>query len=289
MEGKQLVFIVPRECNRMKADTFLKKHCKVSSRMIARLKREKDGIIRDGKILRTIDTVYRGDRILLNLPVDKSSIAPVKGDLNILYEDKYIIAVDKPPDMPVHPTKIYQQNTMANYLRYMLLKKNESCTVRTINRLDKDTSGVVVVAKDWYTASHLFRTLNKIYIAVCEGILTGSGTIDKPIRLLEGHTIQRSAGDSGARSVTHYRVINNYDNLSLLELRLETGHTHQIRCHLSSIGHPLAGDDMYGGSLNIIKRQALHCSQVSFVHPFSGEIVNISSPLPEDIKAVLQR
>ncbi len=284
MERKQLVFVVPPECDNINANVFLKKHCKVSARMITRLKREKDGIIRNNKILRTIDTVYRGDKIILNLPEDKNSIMPIKGNLTVLYEDEYIIAVDKPKNMPVHPTKIHQLDTLANFLVYMQKQKGESYTFRAINRLDKDTSGVVVIAKDRYTASFLFGNLNKTYVAVCEGIITGNGTIDKGIKLLEGHTIQRTTADDGARSVTHYKAIKNINNHTLLEIKLETGHTHQIRCHFSSIGHPLAGDDMYGGSTKLINRQALHCIEVIFTHPITKEIMKIKSPLPDDIQ-----
>lgn len=289
MERKQLIFVVPPECDNMNANVFLKKHCKVSARMITRLKREKNGIIRDNKILRTIDTVFRGDKIILNLPEDKNSIVPVKGDLTVLYEDEYIIAVDKPPNMPVHPTKIHQLDTLANHLVYMQKEKGESYTFRAINRLDKDTSGVVVIAKDRYTASFLFGNLDKTYVAVCEGIITGSGTIDKGIKLLDGHTIQRTTADDGARSVTHYKAIKNINNHTLLEIKLETGHTHQIRCHFSSIGHPLAGDDMYGGSTKLIKRQALHCNEVIFTHPITKEIMKIKSPLPYDIQNLVSK
>lgn len=288
MERKQLVFVVPPECDNMNTNVFLKKHCQVSARMITRLKREKDGIIRDNKILKTIDTVYSGDKIILNLPEDKNSIIPIKGNLRILYEDKYIIAVDKPSNMPVHPTKIHQLDTLANYLVYMQKEKGESYTFRAINRLDKDTSGVVVIAKDRYTASFLFGNLDKTYVAVCEGVILGNGTIDKGIKLLEGHTIQRTTADDGVRSVTHYKALRNNGTHTYLEIKLETGHTHQIRCHFSSIGHPLAGDDMYGGSTELIKRQALHCKEVVFTHPITKEIIFVNSQLPSDIERILK-
>ncbi|MCH5298332.1 MAG: RluA family pseudouridine synthase [Ruminococcus sp.] len=287
MEHKKLEFTVPSECDGMNANVFLKKYCKVSARMITRLKREKDGIIRDEKILRTIDTVRAGDTIILSMPTDKNEVIPIKGELNILYEDDYIIALDKPSDTPVHPTKIHQTDTLANFLAYRQQRRGESFTFRAINRLDKDTSGIVVVAKDRYTAHQLFKNMNKTYAAVCEGIIVEKGTIDKPIRLLEDHTIQRTTAPDGAPSVTHYTPILHTDRHTLLSITLETGHTHQIRCHFSSIGYPLAGDDMYGGSLNFITRQALHCDFVSFVHPITGKFVEIKSELPEDIKDLI--
>lgn len=288
MERKIIEFTVPENCNGMNANVFLKRHCKVSARMITRLKREKEGIMRNKELLRTVDNVYAGDVITLSLPQDKNSIVPVKGNLNVLYEDEHIIIIDKPYNMPVHPTKIHQQDTLANILVYMQQKKGECYTFRAINRLDKDTSGAVVIAKDRYTASYLFGNMNKTYMAVCEGVITDPGTINKPIRLLDGHTIQRTTADDGARAVTHYKSLRTSNNHTLLEIHLETGRTHQIRCHFSSIGHPLAGDDMYGGSLDYISRQALHCSSVSFSHPISGKYINIVSPLPVEFSDILK-
>lgn len=289
MNSKQITFVVPKECDRIQANTFLKHHCNVSARMITRLKRVENGILRNGELLRTIDTVNENDVIVLNLPEDKNEILPVEGMLNILYEDKHILVVDKPHNMPVHPTKIHQNDTLANIVIYHQRQHNENYTFRAINRLDKDTSGIVVIAKDRYSASILFGNLQKVYTAVCQGIIEDSGTIDKPIGLLEGHTIQRAIIDNGERSITHYKPIKNTQNHTLLEIALETGHTHQIRCHFSGIGYPLAGDDMYGGSTKLISRQALHCSKVSFIHPITKEFIEIESRLPEDIKQVIEK
>lgn len=271
----------------MNANVYLKKHCKVSARMITRLKREKNGILRNDELLRTIDNVFSGDIVKLNLPEDKNEIVPIKGHLEVLYEDDYVIVVNKPYNMPVHPTKIHQEDTLANYLMYMQQRKGERYTFRAINRLDKDTSGLVVIAKDRYCANYLFKTMNKIYIAVCEGIVEGTGTINKPIGLLEGHTIQRAIMESGEPSITHYKSVEHINNHTLLEIILETGHTHQIRCHFSGIGYPLAGDDMYGGSVDLISRQALHCKTVSFLHPITHEQIEVTSEIPEDIKRII--
>ena len=287
MERKRVEFSVPLECDGINVKVFLRKHCNVSARMITRLKREKNGIIRDNQILRTIDTVHFGDKVILNMPVDKNEIIAVQGKLDILFEDENIIIIDKPYNMPVHPTKIHQTDTLANYLVYMQQQNNECYTFRAINRLDKDTSGIVVIAKDRYTASNLFGTLNKTYFAVCEGLIFGCGTIDKPIKLLEGHTIQRTTAEDGANAVTHYTALDHSKNHTLLEINLETGRTHQIRCHFSSINHPLAGDDMYGGSLNFINRQALHCDSVNFIHPISKRKITVNSNLPNDIQNIL--
>ena len=287
MWDKQIVFIVPPECDNMNANVFLKKHCNVSARMITCLKREKDGIIRDGKILRTIDNVFAGDKVVLNLPATENNIQPVKGELDIAFEDDYVIVINKPYNMPVHPTKIHQEDTLANILVYLQQEKEKSYTFRAINRLDKDTSGLVVIAKDRYCAAVLPKTLEKVYVAICQGIIEGNGTINKPIALLEGHTIQRAIRDDGEPSITHYKAVKHSNNHTLLEINLETGRTHQIRCHFSGIGYPLAGDDMYGGSLEYIKRQALHCQKITFIHPITGEKIEVETKIPEDMKAIL--
>ncbi|MBR1731727.1 MAG: RluA family pseudouridine synthase [Ruminococcus sp.] len=285
---KQLVFTVTKDCDGMTARTFLRKHCNVSARILTLLKREKDGILRDNKILRTVDTVNEGNKIVLNLPEDKNEIVPVKGELVILYEDEHLIAVDKPAYMPVHPTKVHQEDTLANILKYMQNKKGESYTFRAVNRLDKDTSGIVLIAKDKFTANAMNGIVKKTYIAVCEGIIVNSGTVDKPIKLLEGHTVQRTTAPDGKRAVTHYAPIKRDSKHTLLKLNLETGRTHQIRCHMSSIGHPLAGDDMYGGSLDYIERQALHCRKVEFIHPITEKRIIVKSKIPDDISQIIK-
>lgn len=288
MLNKQLEFIVPPEWNDKNANDFLRYYCKVSARMITRLKRENNGITRNSVLLRTIDKVYENDKIILKLPIDNNKITPVKGNLNILFEDEYVLIVDKPYNMPVHPTKIHQNDTLANLVIYHQLSNKENFTFRAINRLDKDTSGIVVIAKDRYTASSLFGNLQKIYYAICEGEITNNGTINRPIGLMEGHTIQRCIREDGEKSITHYKVIKNINNHTYLEIQLETGHTHQIRCHFSGIGYPLAGDDMYGGEIKFISRQALHCGKVMFIHPITNKEITITSDTPEDMMILLK-
>lgn len=288
MSAKQLRFIVPDDCDGMKARTFLRKRCNVSARIITLLKREKSGILRNGENLKTIDVLQSGDEIVLNLPRDKNEITPIKGDLNIVYEDENIIAVDKPCGMPVHPTKVHQEDTLANILKYLQDKKGESYTFRAVNRLDKDTSGVVLIAKDKYTATALQNNVHKSYIAVCEGYIENSGTIDKPIGLLKGHTVQRAVIKEGKPAVTHYTPLKTDGIHTMLKITLETGRTHQIRCHMASIGHPLAGDDMYGGSLEFISRQALHCAAVELIHPITNKTINIKTEIPADILTIIE-
>lgn len=283
MSDKQIRFTVPENLDTISVKSFLRRNCGVSARMISRLKREKNGILRDNKNLKTIDVLHKGDVIILNLPDEENTVVPVKGDLNIVFEDEYIIVIDKPSNTPVHPTKVHQEDTLANFLSYRQSERGENYKFRAVNRLDKDTSGLVVVAKDKYCAYNLFNTIDKTYFAVCEGIIKGSGKIDMPIRLKDGHSIQRTCADDGLKSVTNYEALRSFNNLTLLKIKLETGHTHQIRVHFSYLGHPLAGDDMYGGSLELIKRQALHCGEVCFIHPVTNEKIVLKSDLPDDI------
>ncbi|MDP4120318.1 MAG: RluA family pseudouridine synthase [Bacillota bacterium] len=284
MERKQIEFIVPESFNNKDLKTFLKSYCKVSARMITRLVREENGITCNGKLIRTIDNVRSGDIIFLNLPKDENAIEPVYYPLDIVFEDDTLLVLNKPPHMPVHPTKIHQRDTLANAVVYHMKQNNELYKIRVINRLDRDTTGLVVIAKDRYSANFISKKIEKTYFALCEGVLKGSGTIDAPIRVKTGHTIQREVHENGERSITHYKVLKTNEDLTLLEIKLETGRTHQIRTHFSSIGHPLAGDDMYGGHLDKIKRQALHCGEISFIHPKNREIIILKAEIPDDMQ-----
>ena len=268
----------------MQIKTFLRKNCNISASTLTKLKQTPNGILKNGCPVKVIDSISASDVLVLNLPKDKNDISPVKGDLNILYEDDNIIAIDKPAGLPVHPVKVYQENTLANYLRYYNIYNKNDYTFRAVNRLDKDTSGIVLVAKDRVSAAKLQNspTTYKQYFAICEGIINTSGTVNLPIRLSDNSKIVRVAGLGGADSVTHYQPIKVLDNHTLLSIVLETGRTHQIRCHLSHIGHPLAGDDLYGGSRELIKRQALHCGRIVIIHPITQEKIEITSPIPKD-------
>ncbi len=285
---KTLRFTVPAEYDKVDAKTFLRKYCGVSARTLSKLKRTNLGITRNNELLKTTDTLNCGEIVILAMPDDINEIKEVEGELDILFEDKHILVVNKPCLMPVHPTKIHQEDTLANIVAHYMNKNGEHYTFRAINRLDRDTSGCVLLAKDRYTANLLPSSVEKEYIAVCEGVIECCGTVDKPIKVMEGRSIQRIVAEDGAPSVTHYfpeRIANNH---TLVRLVLETGRTHQIRCHMSSIGYPLAGDDMYGGSLEYISRQALHCHKIRFVHPVSHKTIEIVAEIPQDILSVLE-
>ncbi len=285
--SEKLEFIVPDEYDGKKAIAFLRKHCNLSARMITQLKRKKDGILMNGKILRTVDFTLAGSRVEINLPDEESEIVPVEGNLDIAFEDEHILIVNKPYSMPVHPVKQHQTNTLANIVTYYMKNKDENYVFRAINRLDKDTSGLVLIAKNKFCANALKNKVSKNYFALCHGKLDCGGTISAPIGLKDDSKIVRHVFENGSVAITHYEVICSDENISFLKLWLETGKTHQIRCHMSSIGHPLLGDDLYGGSLELISRQTLHCGEMTFVHPVNGKEISVSCNLPEDMQKIL--
>lgn len=285
---EKLHFVVPEEYDGTLALGFLKRFCGLSSRMITQLKRKKDGILMNGKNLRTVDFVYANNIVEINLPNEESSIVPVKGDLDVVYEDEHILIVNKPYSMPVHPVKQHQTNTLANIVTYYMNSKGESYVFRAVNRLDKDTSGLVLIVKNRYCSNALKNKVEKIYYALCHGKLSGSDTIISPIGLEGNAKMVRSVLKSGPPAITHYSVIASGNNISFVKLWLETGKTHQIRCHMASVGHPLLGDDLYGGSLELLNRQALHCSDMKFIHPVSRKPIDVHCDIPYDMQNILK-
>lgn len=285
--AEKLIFKVPAEYDGVKAQNFLRKYCGLSARMITRLKQEKDGILLNGKILRTVDLVNAEGVVELNLPQEKSFIVPTQGTLDIVYEDGHILVVNKPNSMPVHPVKQHQTNTLANIVSHYMKIRGEDYVFRAVNRLDKDTSGFVLIAKNKFCANALKNRVEKTYFALCHGNILSGGTINAPIGLKENSKIVRCVSNDGVSAVTHYEVIDSCDEISFVRLWLETGRTHQIRCHMASIGHPLLGDDLYGGSLSLISRQTLHCGELNFVHPVTGKKIILSGNLPDDMKNIL--
>lgn len=285
---EKLHFVVPEEYDGKLAVEFLKKFCGLSSRMITQLKRKKDGILMNGKNLRTVDFVYAYNIVEINLPDEESSIVAVKGVLDIVYEDEHILIVNKPYSMPVHPVKQHQTNTLANIVTYYMSSRGESYIFRAVNRLDKDTSGLVLIVKNRYCSNALKNKVEKNYYALCHGEMTGENTIIAPIGLQGDNKMVRSVLKSGPPAITHYKVIEYGNNISFVKLWLETGKTHQIRCHMASIGHPLLGDDLYGGSLDLLSRQALHCSDMKFIHPVSNKTIDVHCDIPYDMQNILR-
>lgn len=237
--------------------------------------------------------VKKGDRVFIDLQEsEESSVIPEYGDLDILFEDNHMLIVNKPSGIPTHPNEDGQTGTLANLIAYHYQVNGEIGKVRHVHRLDQDTSGAIVFAK--HRLAHAIldqqlekKTLKRTYTAMVEGNLKAKkGTIDSPIGRDRSHPTRRRVSLSGQTAVTHFKVIasNAKERLTLVELELETGRTHQIRVHMASIGHPLTGDALYGGGSKLLNRQALHAKNVQAVHPITGELIVAEAPFPVDIE-----
>ena len=283
----KLIFTADNDYDGSDIKTFLRKKHGVSSRLIKKLKMLENGIMLNGERAFVTRRVSEGDIITLNLPLKETSVVSSEMSVDVLYEDKYIIVFDKPSNMTVHPVHEYVDNTLANFAMYHAANMGESYIFRAVNRLDRDTSGCVLCAKNAYVANLLKNNVKKVYYAVCEGDITESGTINRQIALKPDSKIVRCTVDSGGKpSVTHYSPIKRDGKHTLLEITLETGRTHQIRVHMSYIGHPLAGEDLYGGDTECIKRQALHCGKLIIDLPVYKTPVTVESPMPEDMRMI---
>lgn len=282
-------FTVGAEHDGSNLRTFLRRGCGITAHSMTLLKYGDGGIYRNGVLLKAHDIVRQGDTVALCLPTETNEITPVALPLNILYEDDTLLIVNKPRGMPVHPTKVHQLDTLANAAAFYQQSRGEHYVFRALNRLDKDTSGCVLIAKDPIAYALVKDTIRKTYLAVCEGLIEESGVINLPIGLAEGSKIKRTVRSDGAPAITHYSPVAHGDSHTLLQLWLETGRTHQIRCHLSAVGHPLAGDDLYGGSRRFLDRQALHCRAIRFTHPITKQTIELHTATPPDILRLMQQ
>ena len=223
------------------------------------------------------------DVVTITIPeTEISDIVPIKGELEILFEDEDIIAVNKPANMPTHPTKYHVDDTLANLVCGYL---GDTFVFRAVNRLDKDTTGVVLVAKNRYSAEILNRQIRnkeikKTYMAICCGILENDGTIEANIKKETERGIKRIVSPDGQYAKTDYFPIKNINNHTLVKLCPKTGRTHQLRIHMAYTGHPLYGDYIYGREEDT--RTLLHCSQMEFTHPITKENMCIKAPFPID-------
>ncbi|MGI6093696.1 MAG: RluA family pseudouridine synthase [Veillonellaceae bacterium] len=284
-------FIVSKDVKNLSVKDYLRRHIGLSLTAWRKIKRA--GLLQVNKQSAFPYTlVTSGDTITVDLPND-CAIQPVKLPLSIKYEDDYLLILDKPANMLVHPAKYSDTETLANAVMYYYKQSNMPYGFHPIHRLDRNTSGLVLVAKMPYI-QHLLakddvKTISRLYWGIAEGEIDClSGVIDMPIGRHPESIIERIVRSDGQPAITNYRLLKRLRNASLVELELKTGRTHQIRVHLANIGHPLLGDDLYGGSTDLISRQALHAVRLIFKHPVSGEFINVSSPLPEDFKQILK-
>lgn len=287
---RQILYIIDKDYKSI--SDFLKSKGYTSSNIVE-LKKYENGIVLNGTWAYMNQKPAILDRLLVRVCEYKKSenILPVFIKLDIKYEDEDIVVVNKPSDMPIHPSLNNYENSMANALMYYYRDKN--FVFRCINRLDRDTTGLSVVAKHFLSAGILNtfmqrREIKRVYNAIVEddGSLKESGTVDAPIAREDDTLIKRRVSKEGQRAITNYKVLKRLNGASLIELRLDTGRTHQIRVHMSYIGHPLVGDYLYNERYydkeNV--RPLLHSKSLSFIHPITGEDLYIECELPKDFK-----
>ena len=280
--------------NKNKADTigaFLR-DAGYSRRILIELKQNPEQICLIGTPSWLNTPLQIGDTLTLFLPDEpvSSDILPVNLPIDIVYEDEDLIILNKAAGMPVHPSQGHHENTLANALAYRFASRGEHFVFRAVNRLDRDTTGLLLIAKHKISGAFLSamtakKEIRREYLAIVAGKPEKSGTIDLPIARKDSSTIERCIDmNHGEHAVTHYRCLDYRDDLgcSLVRLRLETGRTHQIRVHMKAIGHPLLGDFLYNPDYRFIERQALHSYTVAFRHPITGEAMEFTAPMPED-------
>lgn len=273
---------------------LLKSHFQISDRLLAKLKNAQKIFI-NGEKVSVRASLKTGDLVEVNLDFleNNSNIVPTKMELDILFEDETMLIINKPAGVPVHPSMDHFEDSLSNGVRFYFDEIDLKRKIRPVNRLDKDTSGIVIFAKNEYVQEYLVRQMKankfvKEYIAVCSGSFDFKvGTIDAPIARKEDSIIERCVSEAGDKAVTHYEVLKNVNNYSVVKCILETGRTHQIRVHLAHIGHPLLGDTLYGTSSPLIPRQALHAYKVKFIHPISLKPIALTAKIPNDIENII--
>ena len=271
---------------------ILKERLFISDRLLTFLKKNSLILYNNDKItnLNILARLNSTVTVDLNFEEDNNNIVPIKMDLKIIYEDEALLIIDKPAGIPVHPSILHYTNSLSNGVKYYFDSINLKKKIRPVNRLDRNTSGIVIFAKNQYIQECLIHQMQtkefkKTYLAVVEGHLKKlNGTIDAPITRKENSIIERCVAENGEKSITHYKVLKqNFEkNYDIVECLLETFRTHQIRVHLSYIGHPLIGDTLYGNNSKYISRQALHAYKVEFIHPITNKLTQFTSDLPKD-------
>lgn len=272
----------------------LKEEFELSDRLITRLKLS-DQIFLNNKTTYINNKLNMGDLINVDLNFEETcdNIVPTKMELDILYEDDGMLIVNKPPFMSVHPSMDHFEDSLSNgvkyYFNYIGLKRK----IRPVNRLDKNTSGIVVFAKNEYIQECLIKqmklgTFKKEYLALVKGTLNkNKQTINEPIARKQDSIIERCISQDGDKAITEVELIKTFDGYSLIKCNLKTGRTHQIRVHMSHIGHPILGDDLYGKKSTLINRQALHAYRINFIHPLNKKEIEIVAKIPKDIERLL--
>ena len=266
-----------------------------SVRSFSKMKRYKTVKV-NNKYIKPSEKVKKGDLIKVKIEEDMADFKPQNLNLPVLYDDFDIIMVNKPPFMVVHPTKSHYENTIANGVTHYIMEKNEKVKIRFVNRLDMNTSGLVIVAKNPYAQFVLSSDMKedkveKMYIAIVKGVVKEDfGTINEPIYRPTDDSVKRIVHKDGQPSVTHFEVVERLKDATVLKLKLETGRTHQIRVHLNHIGHGIIGDELYGHvDESLINRQALHAFSLKFKQPRTKEDLEFKAALPKDMEELIEK
>lgn len=272
----------------------------ISYNLLVKLKKNKK-IFLNGINTYIDKNIKDGDEIsiIIDFEEDNSNIVPTKMDLSILYEDEALLIIDKPAGIPVHPSILHYDNSLSNGIKYYFDNIKLNKKIRPVNRLDRNTSGIVIFAKNEYVHDSLSKQMQndiflKDYIAICNGLFEEkTGIIDAPIARKENSIIERCVNPTGAPAITHYKVLKEFEIdgkiFSELLISLETGRTHQIRVHMAYLGHPIIGDSLYGSESILINRQALHAYRVEFIHPISRQKIVITSNIPKDMSDIIKK
>ena len=291
-----LNYHITEDADSLRTEQYLRRRG-FSYQNLTQLKKMPESILINGVWSYMRTPLHSGDILTVHIRETESSpnIPPVELPLDIVYEDEDIVVVNKPAGMPVHPSLNNYRNSLANALMYYYQQQDKPFIFRCTNRLDRDTSGLTVIAKHMVSSSILSsmtarHEIEREYLAVVRGSVTpSSGTIDAPIGRTGSSLIERKIDfEHGERAVTHYHVIKEENGHSLVSLILETGRTHQIRVHMKYIGFPLAGDYLYNPDMEYIQRQALHSCRLSFRHPITGKHMEFTADLPEDMDRIFR-
>ncbi len=281
---------------------ILKREFRFSARLRTKMKQNNcmylnGSNVVDGKAVRGWQTPKEGDVIEVLFPSEISDFEPEDIPFDVIFEDDDLLIINKPAGYVVHPTKGQPSHTIANGLMKYIIDTKQSFKIRFVNRLDMNTSGLLIVAKNAHVQENLIKqmkagTIKKKYVAVVKGILPeDTGTIDAPLGRPDPDDVRRGVVIGGKESITHFRVIERLAaGCTFVELILETGRTHQIRVHMSHIGFPLVGDHLYGSECpELIDRHALHAGTLTFLHPATGEALELCAPLPDDMENLLRK
>ena len=281
---------------------------KLSSREMTRCKLFSDGVMcirkedessQNKNALRLIDELFPLDTLFVRIYEDNDNagdIVPAQGDLDIVYEDEDLIIINKPGDMVVHPSYAHYKDSLSNYLAGYYEETGQNHVIRTVGRLDRETSGLVIFAKNRHSAALLGgqkenMSRRKEYLAICSGVFNeSSGTVNEPIRRRPEERMIREVHPEGKEAITHYVVEKQFEDYALVRLHLDTGRTHQIRVHMAYLGHPLLGDNFYGKEIEDnhgLKRAALHAGYIEFDQPITKERIKLTAKLPEDMQNLL--